>query len=100
MVDAADWRKVKVDGSRRYGRVLLPDLSITPILGKKDLSSTQVDEHSDTHATFATADQAESDGAALEFVFSLPKGAFATVVLREFMKVDLADATEIDSDVE
>lgn len=99
MVDAADWRQVKVDGSRRFGRILLPDLSITPkSLRAYNSPATQVDEHPDSDTGFATAGQA--DGAALEFIFSLPKGAFATVVLREFMKVDLADAIEIDSDVE
>lgn len=70
-VDAEDWRKVKVNGSRRYGRILLPDLTIT-----------------------------QNGADALEFHFSLPKGSFATVVLREFMKVDLDTVDGIDSDVD
>jgi len=83
-VDAADWRKVKVNGSRRFGRILLSDLTIQP---------QQVHQQEPQ-----AAEAAATPG--LEFSFSLPKGAFATVVLREFMKVDLADVTGVDSDTE
>ncbi|CAN5770433.1 tRNA pseudouridine(13) synthase TruD [soil metagenome] len=62
------WRKVRVEGTRRLGRLLLPNLQILPV----------------------------TDG--LCFEFSLPKGAFATTVLREFMKVDLSSAPDIDGD--
>lgn len=65
------WQKAKVDGTRRLGRLLLSDLQI---------------------------EQQDSDK--LVFRFSLPKGAFATIVLREFMKVELADAQHIDSDAD
>lgn len=65
------WQKAKVDGTRRLGRLLLPDLQIEQQTGDK-----------------------------LLFRFSLPKGAFATVVLREFMKVTLADVQHIDSDAD
>ncbi|MCX6045423.1 MAG: tRNA pseudouridine(13) synthase TruD [Chloroflexi bacterium] len=60
------WRKVRVEGTRRLGRLLLPNLQIQPA----------------------------PDG--LCFEFSLPKGAFATTVLREFMKVDLSSSPDID----
>jgi len=63
-----EWRKVRVEGTRRLGRLLLPTLQILPA----------------------------ADG--LCFEFSLPKGAFATTVLREFMKVDLSSAPDIDGD--
>lgn len=61
-------QKVKMDGTRRLGRLLLPTLKTAVV----------------------------EDG--LCFEFSLPKGAFATTVLREFMKVDLAAAPDIDGD--
>jgi tRNA pseudouridine13 synthase len=62
------WQKAKVEGTRRIGRLLLPTLRILPT----------------------------DDGICFEF--SLPKGAFATTVLREFMKVDLGLATDVDGD--
>lgn len=64
-----DFAKVKVEGTRRLGRLLLPDLEIVPV----------------------------ADEESVDIAFSLPKGAFATTVLREIMKVDLsqhADAEE------
>ncbi len=63
-----DWQRVKMEGTRRLGRLLLPNLQVWPV----------------------------ADG--LCFEFSLPKGAFATTVLREFMKVDLSSAPDIDGD--
>ena len=65
------WQRAKVEGTRRLGRLLLPDIQIEQ----------------------GTDDQ-------LVFRFSLPKGAFATIVLREFMKIDLSDAQQIDSDAD
>lgn len=68
-VTIEDFAKVKVEGTRRLGRLLLPDLEIIPV----------------------------ADEPSLDIAFSLPKGAFATTVLREIMKVDLsqhADAEE------
>ncbi len=50
--------KARMDGTRRMGRILVEDLSVAP-----------------------TAD-------GIEVTFSLPKGAFATTVLRELMKVE------------
>jgi tRNA pseudouridine13 synthase len=101
MVDVADWRKAKMDGSRRYGRLLLSDLIIT----KKQLAATdgtiapeEIRSDNDLVTQREAPTAANTD--ALEFSFSLPKGAFATVVLREFMKVDLADVTGVDSDTE
>ncbi len=51
-------RQAKLDGSRRLARLFLNDLSI------------------------------ESHPSGLLFTFTLPKGAYATVVLREFMKTE------------
>jgi len=72
-VDLPDavWHKAKIDGTRRFGRLLLTDL--------------QIEQQGDDR---------------LVFHFSLPKGAFATVVLREFMKVELTNAHQVDSDAE
>lgn len=61
-------QKFRMDGTRRLGRLLLPTLQAG----------------------------AAADG--LCFAFALPKGAFATTVLREFMKVDLATAPDLDDD--
>ncbi len=60
---------VRVEGTRRMGRLLANDVQI------------------------ALADE---DGLTLSF--SLPKGAFATTLLREFMKVDLGQTPEFDTD--
>ncbi len=87
-VDADDWRKVKVNGSRRFGRILLSDLTIKPRQAQQQ--ERQVAAPVTTSGTTS----------GLEFNFSLPKGAFATVLLREFMKVDLADVTGVDSDTD
>ncbi|MEZ4862081.1 MAG: tRNA pseudouridine(13) synthase TruD [Caldilineaceae bacterium] len=64
------WQKARVDGTRRMGRLLASDL--------------QISQHE----------------LGIVFDFSLPKGAFATTVLREFMKVSLSDAQGIDSDTD
>ena len=60
---------LRVEGTRRIGRLLATDVQMTP---------------------------ADEDGLALSFV--LPKGAFATTVLRELMKVDLGQMPEFDTD--
>ena len=54
-------RRARLDGSRRVARLLLDDLSVEP------------------HAE------------GLLFTFTLPKGAYATTLLREFMKPDVSD---------
>lgn len=64
----AHFQRVKAEGSRRLGRLLVSDLQ------------------------FVCADHQ------LTLDFSLPKGAFATTIVREFMKVDLADAPEFDGE--
>jgi tRNA pseudouridine13 synthase len=53
-------RRARLDGSRRPARLFLDDLSI------------------------------ESHPEGLLFTFALPKGAYATTVLREFMKSEVA----------
>ena len=60
--------KAGLKGSRRPGRILLPDLAI-----------------------------ASSDGG-LVFEFALPKGSYATVVMREFIKDDSELSEERDED--
>jgi tRNA pseudouridine13 synthase len=69
-VTLEDFRRVKVEGSRRLGRLLVPDLHTQPLEN------------------------------ALSVEFFLPKGAFATTVLREFMKIDLLDASEFVPEVD
>lgn len=66
----AHFQKARVDGTRRLGRLLTPDL------------------------------QAKCTEAGLVVQFFLPKGAFATTVLRELMKKDLADMPELDGEDE
>ncbi len=57
-----DFRHARVKGTRRLGRLWLPDLKIE-----------------------------QPEAGVLTFAFSLPKGAFATTVLREFMKAQEPD---------
>ena len=57
-------RRARLDGSRRRARLLLNDLRIDP----------------------------HPNG--LLFTFALPKGAYATTVLREFMKTEVTDLSE------
>ena len=95
-IDANNWRQAKVNGTRRFGRVLLPDLTIRP----KSMTAHRSADTNLLNYKQTDSVQAKSPATTLEFSFSLPKGAFATVVLREFMKVDLVDAANIDSDTE
>ncbi len=96
-----DWRKAKVDGTRRYGRILLPELTITPIpklesdsaIAANSLVAEQVEEQVEEQV-----DNQRHES--LEFTFVLPKGSFATVVLREFMKVEASALVGLDSDTE
>lgn len=89
-VKPEDWRKARVDGTRRYGRLLLPELLISPKSGSD--MALPVDSHLE--------ETSAQRRAALEFTFILPKGSFATIVLREFMKVALSAPLELDSDTE
>lgn len=93
-----DWRRAKVEGTRRYGRILLPDLSIAAVpLQSASAAERPVPGES---AIGESAPGESATGTALVFAFTLPKGSFATVVLRELMKVDLRDVAALDSDVE
>ncbi len=65
-VTFADFERARVEGTRRLGRILAPDLQIRAL------------------------------PEAIVVEFSLPKGAFATTVLRELMKVDPGQMPEID----
>jgi tRNA pseudouridine13 synthase len=69
-VSLEHFQKARVDGTRRLGRLLSPDL------------------------------QATCTEAGLVVQFFLPKGAFATTVLRELMKCDPAYAPELDGEDE
>lgn len=66
----------RVEGTRRMGRLLLPELSVMP---------AQDDARNVVGLTVA---------------FSLPKGAYATTVMRELMKVNPAALPEEDDDGE
>ena len=65
-----EFAKARIEGTRRLGRLLVPDLTIH------------------------TGDAAET----LVVHFSLLKGAYATTVLREIMKVDLTHIPDAGSD--
>ncbi len=65
-----DLVRARIEGTRRLGRLLVPDLSVT------------------------------LDGEALAATFMLPKGAFATVVMRELMKVDDDNLSVVEEDNE
>jgi tRNA pseudouridine13 synthase len=67
-VTVEHFARARVEGTRRLGRVLLPSLEL----------------------------KATADG--IEVIFELPKGAFATTVLREFMKVEMGAAAAMDED--
>jgi tRNA pseudouridine13 synthase len=67
-VTMAHFEAAHVDGTRRLGRLLLPDCTVE---ANERLQGVTVS-------------------------FSLPKGAFATTILREVMKVDVAQIPEID----
>lgn len=69
----------RIEGTRRLGRILLPELEF--------------------EATTAAGDDGHEQ-AALTVRFALPKGAYATTVMREVMKVDLAIAAEEGEDGE
>lgn len=74
-------RRAKVDGTRRLGRLLIPDMTV----------KTETNETSTEQNNNSTAENGQ-----LIIEFFLPKGAFATTVLREIMKVDLATVPEVD----
>jgi tRNA pseudouridine13 synthase len=61
----------RVDGNRRMGRLLPDELAIQPLDDGRE---------------------------GLQLAFYLPKGAFATTVLREFMKSDVAAVAALDGD--
>jgi tRNA pseudouridine13 synthase len=71
-VTLAHFEAAHVEGTRRLGRLLLPDCIVE---ANETLQGVTVS-------------------------FSLPKGAFATTILREVMKVDTAQMPEVDEDDE
>ncbi|MEM7128789.1 MAG: tRNA pseudouridine(13) synthase TruD [Chloroflexota bacterium] len=79
-VTDSQWKKAKVDGSRRLGRLLVSDLAIKTSCEEKTIQPQQGKDDEDS----------------LTIEFFLPKGAFATTVLREFMKNDLSNIPETD----
>ena len=64
------WRIAKIEGGRRLGRVIAPELRLTQV----------------------------AQGLCLEF--SLPKGSFATTLLREFMKNQVDESAEDEIELE
>jgi tRNA pseudouridine13 synthase len=71
-VEPTAFARAKVDGTRRLGRLLLDDLEVAPA--------------------------GDGESSALVVRFSLSKGAFATTVMREIMKVELPDIPEDDDE--
>lgn len=71
-VTLAHFEAAHVEGTRRLGRLLLPDCTVE---ANETLQGVTVS-------------------------FSLPKGAFATTILREVMKVDVAQLPGLDEDDE
>ena len=69
-VSIDDFARAHVEGTRRLGRLLVPDLSVT------------------------------LDGESLVVNFMLTKGAFATIVMRELMKVEDNSLSAVDEDNE
>lgn len=73
----------RVEGTRRLGRLLVPELSVQ--LGKtSEQTDTSVTEHSEKSSMIVT--------------FPLPKGAFATTIMREIMKVDMLGVPDEEID--
>ena len=66
------WQAARIEGTRRLGRMLLPDLRLSDAGGEA--------------------------GAGIAVEFTLPKGGFATVVLCEFMKVESDDLSAQETD--
>lgn len=73
----------RVEGTRRLGRLLVPDLAVQ-IVDASGQTDTSVTENSGKTRMIVT--------------FTLPKGAFATTIMREVMKVDMLNAPDEDSD--
>jgi tRNA pseudouridine13 synthase len=63
-----DFGRAKVEGSRRLGRLLVPEI------------------------------ETEISAESVTLRFFLPKGAYATTVVREFMKIELPDAPVFDGE--
>ncbi len=107
---AGAFKKAHVEGSRRLGRLLIEGLSISdagPHLGERTLQGGEVGpqlgvrtppEEGSVQLDVQSPMERQTG---LWLRFQLPKGAYATNVLREFMKheVSLADdAQDADSD--
>lgn len=80
----AGLQKAKVEGTRRLGRLFPQELRVELVpAGPSEVS---------THPEGSILPEGSADSSAqdygLQVEFFLPKGAFATTVLREFMKVD------------
>lgn len=73
--------KARIEGTRRLGRLLVGDLKTTV-----------------REAPGASGDTSGEPLLEAEVEFQLPKGAFATTILRELMKVDLAEMPALDDE--
>lgn len=84
----SNWKAARIEGTRRLGRLLVPDLAIRPV--QQPTGAPDVPTESAT----------EGAGCALLLSFALPKGAFATSLLREVMKSDEEPlpAQEVDAE--
>jgi tRNA pseudouridine13 synthase len=73
----AEWKAARIEGTRRAGRLLVPDLMIEPMEQPSELTT-----------------------AGLILRFTLPKGGFATSLLREVMKSDEEPLPAQEAEVE
>lgn len=90
-------KRAKVDGARRVGRLIIDDLTVRPWPNPESGSHGPLADSGDDDRRPSgplPADQLN----ALEVAFYLPKGAFATTVLGEIMKVELAHVPDIAPD--
>jgi tRNA pseudouridine13 synthase len=83
--------QAKIEGTRRLGRLLPQELTIRPYKQNPELDERDSDEQDY---------RAESDDTGIQISFFLPKGAFATTLLREFMKSDSDAIAAIDKNTD
>ncbi|MGL4648018.1 MAG: tRNA pseudouridine(13) synthase TruD, partial [Caldilineaceae bacterium] len=85
----AQWKRARIEGTRRVGRLLLPDLTVQSAPPGSWEASGTVDNQPAANQQVDAASVPEPHApTALVVAFSLPKGGFATAVLRELMKSD------------
>ena len=86
-ISIKQFQAARMDGTRRLGRLLVPDLAV-----QIDSAALQASGQTDTSVTENPAK------GSMIVTFTLPKGAFATTIMREVMKVDMLNAPNEDLD--